>query len=58
MQAVEVLEDLGNSISQQLALPKNESSVTFQEVTEDLGKKIVFTFFAVYQENNPHIPPS
>ncbi|XP_028396993.1 adhesion G-protein coupled receptor D1-like [Dendronephthya gigantea] len=36
MQAVKVLEDLGNSISQQLALPENESSVTFQEVTEDL----------------------
>ncbi|XP_028396991.1 adhesion G-protein coupled receptor D1-like isoform X2 [Dendronephthya gigantea] len=36
MQAVEVLEDLGNSISQQLALPENESSVIFQEVTDDL----------------------
>ncbi|XP_028396995.1 adhesion G-protein coupled receptor D1-like [Dendronephthya gigantea] len=36
MQAVKVLEDLGKSISRQLALPKNESSVTFQKVTDDL----------------------
>ncbi|XP_028396992.1 adhesion G-protein coupled receptor D1-like [Dendronephthya gigantea] len=35
MQAVEVLEDLGNSISQQLDLA-NESAVTFQEVTKEL----------------------
>ncbi len=37
MQAVEVLEDLGNSISQQLDLG-NKSSVTFQQVNEELGK--------------------
>ena len=36
MQAVEVLEDLGNSISQQLHLGNNKS-VTFEKVTEDLG---------------------
>lgn len=47
MQAVEVLEDLGNSISQQLALPENESSVTFQEVKEDLGEEIIL-HLAVY----------
>ena len=48
MQAVRVLEDLGNSISQQLTLPENESFVTFQEVTDDLGKEIVFTFSRTY----------
>ena len=37
MQAVEVLEDLGNSISQQLDLG-NEISVTFQKVTKELGR--------------------
>ena len=37
MQAVEVLEDLGNSISQQLDLG-SESSVTFQKVTKELGR--------------------
>ena len=35
MQAVEVLENLGNSISQQLHLGNN-TSVTFEKVTEDL----------------------
>ena len=48
MQAVKVLEDLGKSISQQLALPENESFVTFQEVSDDLGKKIVFTCSCTY----------
>ena len=37
MKAVELLEDLGNSISQQLNLGNNKS-VTFEKVTEDLGK--------------------
>jgi hypothetical protein len=37
MQAVEALEDLGNSIARQLDLG-NQSS--FEEVTEDLGEKI------------------
>jgi hypothetical protein len=37
MQAVEVLQDLGNSISRQLDLGNN-TSVTFEKVTEDLGK--------------------
>ena len=40
MQAVEVLEDLGNSISQQLDLG-NETSVTFQKVTEEIGNVII-----------------
>jgi hypothetical protein len=38
MKAVEVLEELGNSISRQLDLGNNKS-VTFEKVTEDLGKK-------------------
>jgi hypothetical protein len=38
MRAVEVLQDLGNAISQQLDLGKEES-VTFERATEDLGKK-------------------
>ena len=40
MQAVEVLQDLGNSISQQLDLGDN-SSVAFEKVTEDLGKQYI-----------------
>ena len=36
MQAVEVLQDLGNSISQQLYLGNNKS-VKFEKVTADLG---------------------
>ena len=40
MQAVEVLQNLGNSISQQLDLG-NSSSVAFEKVTEDLGKKYI-----------------
>jgi hypothetical protein len=37
VQAVQVLQNLGNSISQQLDLG-NESSVIFQEANEELGK--------------------
>ena len=37
MQAVEVLQDLGNSISQQLDLGNNKS-VIFERVIEDLGR--------------------
>ena len=46
MQAVKVLENLGNTISQQLDLG-NESSVTFQEVSEELGQytEAVVTIF-------------
>ena len=40
MQAVEVLQDLGNSIAQQLDLG-NSSSVAFEKVTEDLGKQYI-----------------
>ena len=50
MQAVEVLQNLGNSISQQLDLG-NSSSVTFEKVTEDLGKKYILkTVQVLFQE--------
>ena len=39
MKAVEVLEDLGNVISQQLELG-NESVVTFELAADDLGEKL------------------
>ena len=38
MQAVEVLQELGNSISRQLDLENNKSVTTFERVAEDVGR--------------------
>ena len=43
MQAVEVLQDLGNVISQQLELG-NQSVAIFEQVADNLGKVLYSTF--------------